>query len=235
MEKLNGKRAEEGADNAEENAWDMSEFLEGLTTTQEIATWSGEYRMTEQQFANYRKNVSSDNRWDEKYKKTVLACESDLMHDYGLLEKATKAAWSDGTIVNEYQMAEMQNLDAVRPEETIEAATGIFFEERMGAVFDEIEKNGDEEESEKDKVFAHQTWEKVLAYLESTGDYELLHDDYNAYQRKRQGAHNEMIRQLNGLNEMAEKYGCQRLTVRNFLTNDFVYSSKRDKARSLNR
>lgn len=221
-------------DDAGVEAWDMSEFLEKPNIEQEVETWSNEYRATELQFAKYQKGFSGS-KLDGAYRKSVLAYEDDLAHDFGLLDEATQAAWSEGVVTNSYEMAQRQNLDAVEPSETIEAASGIFFTERMGAIFGRIGENANEEEGAGDRAFAQQTWQKVLGYIEAAGDYELMHGDYAAYQRKRQGAHNAMIRQLNGLNELAEKYGCKRLTVRNFMTNDFVYRQKLDTGRYLDR
>lgn len=260
MEKIgNSKSGSENLNDAS-NAWDMSEFLSstassegGLaesvgdedssdtkeamvvesspTAVEEMKVWSDEYRATEQQFVRYvGGGVNSTG-----YRDTLLKYEDDLAYDWKLLNEATLAAINKGEVSDIYEQALVQNLDVVEPNKTIEAASGIFFEERMKALFGEIGEAGDDEVKQGELWFARQTWSKVLNYIEASNDYETLHDDYNAYQRNRQTAHNGMIRQLNGLNKMAEKYGCKRLTVRDFMTNDFMYNVKRDPTRSLDR
>lgn len=122
----------------------------------------------------------------------------------------------------------------VKPEETIEAATGIFYEERAQVLNQAILEVAQTEESQADSLVLRQTWRKVMDYIEAAADYEFLHRDYNAYQNMRRNCHNRMIQQLNDINHLAEKYKVERFTARDFMTNDFYYNSKRDPAGSLN-
>ena len=52
--------------------------------------------------------------------------------------------------------------------------------------------------------------------------------DPKYYQNKRREAHNNLIRHLNYMNDLARKYGVRPFTFRNFETNDFAYSEKLD-------
>lgn len=79
-----------------------------------------------------------------------------------------------------------------------------------------------------------QTWPAVNTYLQATGDYDLQHEDPDAYHRVRNSSHNQMIKQLNQLNDLARAHGLKPFTPRNFMTNDFVYEQKRDSGGYLN-
>lgn len=201
----------------------------------EVEYWSGEYNETERQFRRYNKEMPADRTGREDYRTTVAKYESDIAYDWQRIETATSKAMSEQLIRSPYELADTQGLGVVEPYETIEAATGIFYEERMAALNKEVALATPTEETKAEQQLMRQTWRKVMDYVEASTDYDFLHMDYNAYQRTRRTCHNNMIRQLNALNLLAEKYGTTRFTPRNFMTNDFSYSERRDRSGKLNR
>lgn len=190
---------------------------------EELGFWSKEYRGIEEQFGKYRK----ENEGGAGYFESLRRYEDDLVEIWERVEEASAEGLKDGRLASKYEWADEQDIAAVDPRESIEGATGAFFGERSERLMAEIlgSENGDRSE---DRGFVRQTWSKVMNYIEATHDYELLREDYRSYQETRRDAHNTMIRQLNGLNELAERYGCKRFTVRNFMTNDFRYERMKD-------
>lgn len=201
----------------------------------EVEYWSNEYNETERQFAYYSKGMPADKAGREDYRKTVAKYEEDIAYDWQRAETAANKAMSSQLIRSPYELADTQGLGIVEPHETVEAATGIFYEERMAALNQKVTAAESTEETEAEQQLMRQTWRKVMDYIEASTDYDFLHMDYNAYQQTRRTCHNNMIRQLNALNLLAEKYGAARFTPRNFMTNDFVYSERRDRGGRLNR
>lgn len=195
----------------------------------EVKFWSSEYNTAELQFAKYARSGGPGN-----YCETLKKYENDIRFAWEHLQDSTHKARQSQLIRSDYELADTQALGVVNPEETIEAATGIFYEERATKLNQEILVHGENEESQADHAILRQTWRKVMDYIEAATDYEFKNRDYNTYQNMRRDCHNRMIRQLNDLNHLAEKYKVERFTVRDFMTNDFYYSSKRDTAGNLN-
>jgi len=195
----------------------------------EVRYWSGEYNDAEEQFARYDKGMPGDKAKREDYRATVAKYEEDIAYDWHRLDVSTNRAMSERLIRSAYELADTQRLGIVEPHETVEAATGIFYEERMKALDEKVLAADPTEETEAEQKLMRQTWRKVMDYIEASTDYDFLHRDYNAYQEARRTCHNNMIRQLNALNLLAEKYGTTRFTPRNFMANDFSYDSRRDR------
>ncbi len=207
------------------------------TALEEMQFWCQEYNAAELQFAQYSKNIDSksmDNDKYERYRKTVAEYENDIAYDWERIEDSSNQALSDRLIHSTYELADTQGLGIVKPEETIEAATGIFYEERVNRLNQQVLSSEPNESTAADQVVLRQTWRKVMDYIEASTDYDFLHRDYSAYQNARRTCHNNMIQQLNNLNLLAEKYGTPRFTPRNFITNDFVYDQRRDRGGKLN-
>ncbi len=223
-------------------SWDMSDAPvfkaeKGPTAVEEMRFWCQEYNTAEQQFAKYTKDVSSrslDANEQGRYRETVAKYEDDIAYGWSKIEAASKIAWANQLIRSDYELADTQGLGVVKPEETIEAATGIFYEERAKALNQQISANEQNENTAADQAVLRQTWRKVMDYIEAATDYDFLHRDYTSYQNIRRACHNNMIRQLNNLNQLAEKYGTARFTPRDFMTNDFSYDQRRDHNGQLN-
>ena len=205
-----------------------------LDFTAEVAYWSGEYNDAERQFAKYSASLGDNQRKTDAYQQTLLRYEDDIAYDWQRMEDYTNKAMSAQLLRSPYETAATQSLGSVEPHETVEAAVGIFYEERVEALREQLMQADETEEVAAEREILRRTWRKVLDYNEATRDYDLLHSDYNGYHRVRRDCHNRMIRQLNTLNLLAEKYGTKRFTPRNFMTNDFLYESVRDPGGKLN-
>lgn len=229
--------------------WDMSdapEFADAGSMEAEVKApnsleamkfWCQEYNTAEAQFVRYSKTISGRPLSEAEYghyRKTVAKYESDVAYDWQRIEETSNQALSDQLIHRLNELADAQSLGIVKPEETIEAATGIFYEERMEALNQQILSREQNKDTTADQAVLRQTWRKVMDYIEASTDYDFLHRDYSAYQNARRTCHNNMIQQLNHLNLLAEKYGTVRFTPRNFMTNDFAYSQRRDRGGKLN-
>lgn len=215
----------------------MEEKIERAPTDwkAEVRYWSREYNDTEEQFARYNKQMPADKASHEDYRTTLAKYEEDIAYNWQRAEAATNKAMSEQLIRSPYELADTQGLGVVEPHETVEAATGIFYEERMAELNSRVTATDPTEETAAEQQLMRQTWRKVMDYVEASTDYDFLHMDYDAYQQTRRTCHNNMIRQLNALNLLAEKYGTTRFTPRNFMTNDFSYSARRDRGGRLNR
>lgn len=229
------------------SSWDMSDVPEfnplpdlnpEPTSKEKVEFWSNEYNSAELQFSHYAKRLNISNLDDHEYNKycrTVGKYEQDIAFYWQNLEVASNQAMSSQLIRNAYELADTQSLGVVEPAETIEAATGIFYDERMEALSQQILASEQNDETVADRALTQRTWRKVMDYIEASTDYDFLHRDYSAYQNARRTCHNHMIRQLNTLNQLCEKYGTMRFTPRDFMTNDFAYDERADRGSKLNR
>lgn len=200
----------------------------------EVRYWANNYNTTEGQFRQFCQRLRRG-EWElgpERYRENVRRYENDLAIDWQRSEEAVADLRQRGRGNGMYELAALQQLGSgVEPEDTIEAASGIFYHERAEQLAQVLRAAG--ADGEADLKTMGLTWRKVMNYLEATHDYDLLHEDYHSYQNGRRAAHNEMIRQLNTLNDLAERYQTPRFTIRNFMTNDFYYEARRDPGRAL--
>lgn len=200
----------------------------------EVRYWANNYNTTEGQFRQFCQRLQRG-EWElspERYRENVRRYENDLAIDWQRSEEAVADLRRRGRGNGLYELAALQKLGSgVEPEDTIEAASGIFYHERAEQLAQALRAAG--ADGAADLKTMGLTWRKVMNYLEATHDYDLLHEDYHSYQNGRRAAHNEMIRQLNTLNDLAERYQTPRFTIRNFMTNDFYYEARRDPGRAL--
>jgi len=202
-------------------------------TLEDLEFWSNEYRQTEIQFSKFQKSTKNLNH-DKNYYQQLSAYEADQAYNWQRLTESTNSARSHGEVQDDYILARVQQLRAVEPAETIEAASGAFFTERMANLRGAINNASDNAQEERDLKFINNTWQRVYDYITAATDYESMHESHSQYQLVRRSRHNEMIKQLNGLNQLAEAYGTPRFTLRNFMTNDFYYRQANDKGGWLN-
>ena len=202
--------------------------------TSEAKYWGVAYNDTEQQFAQYHNQLPAIEVGSEAYRQSLAKYEDDIAFDWRKLDHATSRAQSHNLLRSPYDLADVQNLGAVEPHETVEAATGIFYDERVNALRDQIATAAPTPETEAEKELLRRTWSKVNNYINANRDYDLLRESYDSYHNTRRHCHNEMIKQLNAINLLAEKYGTKRFTARNFMTNDFKYQQSRDRTGMLN-
>ena len=215
-------------------AVERSEQKSAVDAEDEVRYWANNYNTTEGQFRQFCQRLQRG-EWElspERYRENVRRYENDLAIDWQRSEEAVADLRQRGRGNGMYELAALQQLGSgVEPEETIEAASGIFYHERAEQLAQVLRAAG--ADGEADLKTMGLTWRKVMNYLEATHDYDLLHEDYHSYQNGRRAAHNEMIRQLNTLNDLAERYQTPRFTIRNFMTNDFYYEARRDPGRAL--
>lgn len=212
----------------------MGEAVLAVDYQGEVRYWANSYNTTEGQFKQFTQRLKTSDLElsPERYRENVRRYEDDLSIDWKRSEEAVADLQRHGRAHNSYDIAALQNLgNGVAPEDTIEAATGIFYQERAEQLSQALRGAGDD--GKEGLRILGRTWRRVMEYLEATHDYELLHEDYHSYQNGRRAAHNEMIRQLNTINGLAEQYHTPRFTVRNFMTNDFYYDARRDHGRAL--
>lgn len=106
---------------------------------------------------------------------------------------------------------------------TIEAQAGNYYYERMDSLKQAIEKEGNEN-SEEELNYLKDFYPAVVKHL----DFKYMTQDdiqsygYEEYDRKRTRTHNEVIKHLNGINDLARKYHVRPLTFRNFWSSDLV-------------
>ncbi len=202
---------------------------------EDLEFWSNEYRQAELQFAKFRQSAETQPSTDpQAYYRKLLNYEDDQAYNWQRLTEATNEARSQGEAQDDYTLANLQRLSSIEPSETIEAASGVFFSERMSNLRRKIRASTNSDQATKDLDFANDTWQRVYEYITAAIDYDLMRDSYHQYQLTRRSRHNDMIKQLNGLNDLAETYDSPRFTLRNFMTNEFYYRQDLDKGGWLN-
>ncbi len=203
---------------------------------EEMQFWCQDYNDTEAQFAVYTSKLERDGSEDSerRYRITLRRYEEDAGLSWRNIQKEHRNLSGEYRGIGMYELADAQAIGKVEPHETIEAASSIFYEERMAELQRQIEDRAASEKTVADMSTLKQTWKKVLDYIDAKVDYDLLHDDPVSYQNARRMAHNSMIKHLNAINDLAREYGTTPFTLRNFMTNDFRYDSRRDKRGRLN-
>lgn len=201
----------------------------------DLEFWSNEYRQAENQFAKFQRNCQNQRTTNSQdYYRKLLDYEDDQSYNWKRLNEATADARAAGEVQDDYSLASIQRLGSIEPAETIEAASGAFFSERMASLRHKIHQSTDPDQTASHLDFINNTWQKVYEYISAAIDYDTMHDSYHQYQLARRTRHNNMIEQLNGLNNLAESYDSPRFTLRNFMTNDFYYRQSQDKGSWLN-
>jgi hypothetical protein len=102
---------------------------------------------------------------------------------------------------------------------TIEAQAGHYYDERKRALLEAI-TNSDkpEEEKQEDRRYIIGFWKLVVTHVDYKHKKNAFSDvsEGRAYDHARTEAHDAAVNGLNKLNDLAEKYGTRRFTVRNF-------------------
>lgn len=205
----------------------------------DVEFWAKEYNDTERQFASYQQvqpfRQSSGRQAPPSiaFRKTLRQYEEDQAYNWHRLASATNQAQTAGFLSNKYAVASTQRLGSVEPDQTIEATTGIFYHERAFELQKAI-RAGDSATSAAEFELVNHTLTKVSEYLLISSDSESKRRDLDYYRVQRQSAHNNMITHLNNLNALAERYGTERFTLRDFITDDFNYSQRLDRGGHLN-
>ena len=106
---------------------------------------------------------------------------------------------------------------------TVEAQAGNYYYERMEALRQAIE-DSDDEKAKEEIDYLKSFYPAVVEHL----DFKYMSPDdvrdygYDAYEYRRTRVHNDVIKHLNGVNDLARKYHVRPLTIRNFWSSDLV-------------
>lgn len=147
--------------------------------------------------------------------------EDDYAHDWDLAHQEM----NKGGVLASADRAEIEQPammgDGKSLEKTIEAQAGHFFFERSEALSSAIQDSDDPNRAEDLRLLS-----SFFSSVQSHLDYKYTDargfDAWEAeqYDRSRTKAHNELIKHLNKLNELAKKYGTRPFTMRNFWTSE---------------
>ena len=198
-------RGQEGAAGASE--WDDLAAGE-FSDFSETEFFAGECAEIERQFGERSGEVSE---------REFEVWEDDFRDNWGPLEKKIQG-WT-----LEEQAGELTQLNYFKPGKTIEAEAGRFYANRQKQLREAI-RGSDRETKEADLERIGLFYQAVnahidLAYLTPAETRDYL-GGFERYDRDRTAAHNRVIRELNGLNDLAREYGTRPFTVRNFWTSD---------------
>ena len=109
------------------------------------------------------------------------------------------------------------------PEASIESATGIFFNDRSIALAEAIRSSDlPEEEKQSDLDLLSKTFSVAESYFELYNKEDTINpesEDAIIYDKTRGNHHQAMVKQLNAINTLAEKYETKRFTPRGFMEN----------------
>lgn len=212
----------------------------------DIARWRGHYDTAERDFIRYAKRVQpSTPEGMERYDARLLRAEHDAEFAWRQLQHSTRDAVSEHVISSTpYDVAYAQRYgEGINPGDTIEASTAKFYRERIQALNTAVRADdtiSDEARRERIELLGG-TWNVVYAYIEATyrpsgradSSYEIWQAEDR--QRERNSRHNDMIKHLNHLNDLAREYQVMPLTFRNFMANDATigYQARRDRGNAL--
>lgn len=178
-------------------------------TERELKYWANEYRTIEQAFV--KQDIGDNLKEFEKW-------EDDARDAFSRIGRAE----SEIIFESRYERDATEKLSVVDGRESIEAYAGKFYAERNRALISAIRESGNKD-ADYDEDVVGSLHEYVADYIRATKDTELRRMDVDDYTRRRRDRHNDVIKSLNRINHIAEKYGARRLTFRDFETNDFLY------------
>ena len=191
---------------------------------EEIGFYAGEIRALEYQFrkqldrSKERGELHIDkeefSKWEQDYRYLWLRVREQVQRN-GLT--SAEEATAEQKIIVYTEEADLAT--------TVEAQAGNFFTERERNLLSAIrEQGGNEEDLKVARGFA----EAVDDHL----DFKYMSPDeirdygYDNYESHRTIAHNNAIKQLNNMNRLAEKYGTERFTPRDFWTSEMPKSAQ---------
>ena len=176
---------------------------------EDVAFWAEEYKSIEKAF------ISNEIRDKDEFE----LWERDAAEAFHKMEEA--AAYSD--FKNIYEKDNFEAIAKVAPSETIEAKSGQYYKERNQLIIEAIKEKASEEDRDKELETVYGLHQLAAYHIEAQKDYDSRTRDPDQYQAVRRAAHNNLIKGLNAINHIAEKYGAKRLIFRDFETNDFAY------------
>ena len=180
----------------------------------DVRFWAEQYRDTEIAFS--KKNISKAEEFE--------IWEADAKNAFDKMTEAERYA----NYRSIYEKDDEERIAKIAGAETIEAKSGEYYHARNAALLDAIDQNTDENERAADEKVVLELHELAARHIEAIFDYDTRGTDPMIYNMNRRTAHNSLIRGVNEINHLAEKYGVKRLVFRDFETNDFTYNSVND-------
>ena len=187
----------------------------------QLKHWCNCYTNAEYSFAKISdsRNISSKEfiEWEDDVSFTfdrILKYESELNYDH-----------------DPYMRDEVEQLPGmIEGQYSIEAYAGHFYDDRRKALIAAIRSSDNEESVKENEEYIFADFPALVGkFINARLDYELKRTDIDAYNENRRKAHNNVIRQINTMNELAEKYGVRRFIFRDIETNDkFKYNKDKD-------
>lgn len=156
-------------------------------------------------------------RWEEEYSEQYNTADERL-HEKGVrYDKYCEA------MVNAVAYPGSGREDDLK--DTIEAYAGNYYHERRLELMKAIDASGKtEEEKEKDRLAPDLFIEAVYRHIQFK--YATREDQerkgYERFDRERTGCHNDTLKRLNDLNDLAREYEVKPFTARNFNPSDTV-------------
>lgn len=159
---------------------------------------------------NERMSEKEFERWEDMLSDEIKLADREMDKDYFGLEQKAEAIQN--------MVASTSNVELSK---TVEAQSGNYYYERIGALREAIQDFGGDD-AEKDLEFLNDFYPAVMKHLEFKYKTPEEIQSYGAemYDSKRTRSHNDVIKHLNGLNDLARKYGTRPLTLRNFWPSD---------------
>jgi hypothetical protein len=184
----------------------------------------GTTQMSEKEFGKWEDDLSI---WYYKAKKNAY-------EDYALFVRG--GGRDEGDMISDLMSRTVAYPGGGREEDlknTIEARAGYFYEKRRNMLRVAI-NNSDmpAEKKEKDLAAIRQFEEDVYRHMDwkNKTREQLRNIGFESADAARTRAHNDVIKDLNNLNDLAKEYGTRPFTMRNFLPSDAV--SRRSQTRA---
>lgn len=177
----------------------------------------------DKQFIKRRQVVKAEG--GEMSEKEFLVWERDYSESWKRLQGHLR----DGELYSMEDEADVESAmfftkDEATLHETIEAQAGAYYRDRARALREAI-RASDDPHKEEDEDVLYGFFAAVSRHLDykymTPEDIRLSYGkDYHEYDQDRTFAHNNAIRQLNKLNDLARKYGTTPFTPRQFWTSE---------------
>ena len=147
--------------------------------------------------------------------------EDALSDEIGYAEEELRK--TDGKIdtIAESEQAMIFSTNEQELHRTIEAQAGRFYHARMSSLREAIQDSGNQAAKE-DLDYAQSFYSTVMKHLDFKymSPEDVRNYGFDEYERGRTKAHNDAIKHLNGINDLAEKYHVRPFTIRNFWPSD---------------
>jgi hypothetical protein len=166
-------------------------------------------------------------RGQETSKEEFLKWEQEYAYNWNRMQEYILESGMGVDAEAEAELPIFFSTDKEKIKDTIEAQSGKYYDERMWELRRAITAS-DGKTQESDMRLLGTFFHSVMAHVEfryfSPADIREQYGDdvdaFNTFDRARTAAHNAVIKHLNAINALAEKYGTTRFTPRNFWTSE---------------